>query len=128
MAFGTSKKETQSVYTESTAAQPAASRSYLGKTLQITGEITSNEYLTVEGKVKGNINVSKTLTIGKSGHVDGEIIAEVVKIDGKAEGNIKASDKLEITSNGFFHGNVKSEKLVIEEGAVFQGNANLDEK
>lgn len=125
MAFGTDRNEGVGSYGGS--GSTGASSSYLGKTLKIKGEISSEEYLTVEGEVTGNINITKTLTIGKEGYVDGEITAEVVKIDGKAKGSITASEKLEISSRGNFHGNIKSEKLVIEEGAVFQGNANQDE-
>jgi cytoskeletal protein CcmA (bactofilin family) len=127
MAFNPSKKETRVDY-NAYASQETSAHSYLGKTLKIKGEITSDEFLTVEGEVKGNINISKTLTIGKSGYVDGEITAEKVKIEGRAKGKITASDKLEISSNGNFQGNIKSNKLVIEEGAVFQGNANMEDK
>ena len=101
--------------------------SYLGKSMRIKGKITSDEYLTVEGQVEGNINISKTLTIGKNGYVNGKIDAEVVKIDGKAEGNIIAASKLEITSHGTFQGTIKSDKLVIEEGAIFKGKVNAEE-
>jgi len=124
MAFGPDKNEDVGSLSGSTSS--GASSSYLGKTLKIKGEISSDEYLTVEGQVTGNINITKTLVIGKNGYVDGEITAEVVKIDGKAKGSITASEKLEISSRGHFQGNIKSEKLVIEEGAVFQGNANQE--
>lgn len=101
--------------------------SYLGKTMKIKGKITSDEYLTVEGEIEGNVDISKTLTIGKDGYVNGMINADVVKIDGKAEGNITASRKLEISSAGTFQGTLKSDKLVIEEGAVFKGKVNTEE-
>ena len=127
MAFVSGKKDIQANDSESTVPAETSSHSYLGKTLKVKGEITSDEYLTVEGEVKGNINISRTLIIGKNGYVNGEITAEVVKIDGKAEGNITASKKLEISANGHFLGNIKSEKLVIAEGAVFQGKANMED-
>ncbi len=128
MAFNVKKNSRDEIsnYTPPSPSNPSPG-SYLGKSLQITGEITSDEQLTIEGKIKGNINISKTLTIGKNGYVDGKITAEVVKIDGKAEGDITATEKLEISSNGVFSGNLKSEKLVIAEGAVFQGKANMDD-
>jgi cytoskeletal protein CcmA (bactofilin family) len=126
MSFNASQKNTP-VNAGSHASIDAPSRSYLGVTMVINGKITSDEFLTVDGKVKGNINISKTLTIGKSGYVEGEIKAEEVRIEGKVEGSIDASNKLKITSHGNFSGNVKSEKLVIEEGAVFKGKINIDD-
>ena len=128
MAFSASKKETSGNYDEYTSStSEPISHSYLGKTLKIKVQITTDEFLTVEGEVKGNIKTSKTLTIGKSGYVDGKITAKKVKVEGRAKGSIKASDKLEISSSGNFQGNLKSDKLVIEEGALFQGNANMDD-
>lgn len=109
------------------APPDASSGSYLGKTLKIKGEITSDEILTVEGTVEGNLNISRTLTIGKDGHVEGEIKAQQVKIHGTAEGNVEATEKLEISSNGNFSGTVRSDTLVIEEGAVFRGKVNVEE-
>jgi cytoskeletal protein CcmA (bactofilin family) len=104
----------------------SSTHSYLGKTIKIDGEISCDEFLTVEGDIKGNIKVSKTLTIGENGHVKGEIDAKDVKIIGKAEGNITASGKLEISAKGHFKGSVTSDTLIIEEGAVFKGKANMD--
>ena len=124
MAFNSGKKSWEENTVQS-SVEPA-SRSYLGKTIKIDGEITCEEILTIEGEVRGNIKVGNTLTIGKDGYVQGEIDAKEVKIIGKAEGNIVASDKLEITSQGYFSGSIKSDKLVIEEGAIFKGKANLD--
>jgi cytoskeletal protein CcmA (bactofilin family) len=128
MAVNTIKKDSRGNYDEynSSTSKPM-SHSYLGKTLKIKGQISTDEFLTVEGEVKGNIKTSKTVTIGKSGYVDGKITAEKVKVDGRAKGSIIASDKLEISSSGNFHGDLKSERLVIEEGALFQGNANMDD-
>jgi cytoskeletal protein CcmA (bactofilin family) len=130
MAFNAYKKDTQvdaNPYASTSTGSGSPSMSFLGKTLEIKGEIKSDEYLTVEGKIQGNINVSKTLTIGKDGYVDGEIKADEVKIHGKAEGKITANSRLEISSRGNFSGSIKSEKLVIEEGAVFKGKVNADD-
>lgn len=103
------------------------SMSYLGQSMKIKGKISSDEYLTVEGQVEGTIDISKTLTIGKNGYVNGTINADMVKLDGKAEGNITAANKLEIASSGDFQGTIKSDKLVIEEGATFKGKVNVEE-
>lgn len=80
------------------------SGSYLGKSIEIKGEISSEEYLTVEGKVIGNITSNKKLTIGSNGFVKGKIDAQEVRIDGKVEGIIHATGKLEISRGGVFPG------------------------
>ena len=96
--------------------------------MEIEGDITSDEDINIQGKVKGKISVSKTLTIGKSGKVKADIKASIVRIIGEAKGNIIASDKVEILSLGRFTGNIQSQKLVVADGAILNGNINQDTK
>lgn len=102
--------------------------SFIGETMVIDADITSDEDIIIEGKVKGNISVSKTLTIGKSGKVKAKIKAAVVRIIGEAKGNIIASEKVELLSLGRYTGNIQSQKLVVEEGAILNGNINQEKK
>jgi cytoskeletal protein CcmA (bactofilin family) len=125
MAFNSYKKDEYPGPGGLSSSRP--SMSYLGNSMKIKGKISSDEYLTVDGQVEGNINISKTLTIGKNGYVNGTINADMVRLDGKAEGNITAANKLEIASSGTFHGTIKSDKLVIEEGATFRGKVNAED-
>ncbi len=101
-----------------------ASDSYIGKTMKVEGELSSDENLTIEGKVKGTVKVTKTLTIGRYGEVFADIDAAVVRIIGKATGNIRASEKVIIQSEGSCSGNIWSEKLVVAEGAILSGFIN----
>lgn len=125
MAFNSYKKDEYSG--SGGLSSSRSSMSYLGKSMKIKGKISSDEYLTVEGRVEGNIDISKTLTIGREGYVNGTINADMVKLDGKAEGNITAASKLEISSSGTFQGTIKSDKLAIEEGAIFKGKVNVED-
>jgi cytoskeletal protein CcmA (bactofilin family) len=110
------------------SSESAALSSFIGETMVIKADITSEEDIIIEGKVKGNISVSKTLTIGKSGKVKADIKAAVVRIIGEAKGNIIASDKVEILSLGRYTGNIQSQKLVVAEGAILNGNINQEKK
>ncbi len=102
--------------------------SYIGKTMNINADLTSDEDVIIEGRVHGNIVVSKTLTIGKNGYVTADMKAAVVRIIGVAKGNIIASDKVEILSEGRYNGNIESKKLVVAEGAILNGIINKDTK
>ncbi len=106
----------------------AALPSFIGETMVIEADITSDEDIIIEGNVKGNISVSKTLTIGKNGKVKADITAAVVRILGEAKGNIIASDKVELLSLGRYTGNIQSQKLVVEDGAILNGNINQEKK
>lgn len=104
------------------------SRSYIGKTMNIEADITSDEDIIIEGTVKGNIVISKTLTIGKNGNVEADIKAAVVRIIGQAKGNVIASKKVEILSEGRFTGTIDAQRLVVAEGALLNGHINQQVK
>lgn len=137
MVFGASKKSDkkgrdypayQPPKKETVVVEQPSTASFIGKTMKIKGGLVSDEDLTIEGQVKGTIEVTKTLTIGRYGDVTADINARVVKIIGKARGNIVASEKVEILSEGRYNGNIISEKLVVAEGAVLIGNINQEEE
>ncbi len=123
MAFGT--KDSGSGNFGSYSAD--ASSSFFGKTMKIEGEVTSDEDLTIEGKVDGELKVSKTLTIGKDGYVKGKINAAVVQISGEAEGYVRATKKLEISSEGKYTGDIQSDTIRVAEGAKIKGSINLQD-
>ncbi len=102
--------------------------SYIGKSVKIKGNIATEQSLIIKGKVKGNLEVKDSLTIEQGGDVNGNIKAKTVNIIGKAKGDIKTEDKLSIYPTGKFNGNINSLKIVIKEGGIFSGTANLDKK
>jgi cytoskeletal protein CcmA (bactofilin family) len=133
MVFRSTKKDDKKrddAYVISTAVEVEEDvhvpMSYIGESMKIKADITSDENVTVEGKVTGNIDISKTLTIGKKGSVKADIKAAVVRIIGEAKGNIAASEKVEILAQGRYTGNIQSQKLVVEEGAILNGNINQE--
>jgi cytoskeletal protein CcmA (bactofilin family) len=133
MVFRSTKKDDKKrddAYVISTAVEVEddvhVPTSYIGESMKIKADITSDENVTVEGKITGNIDISKTLTIGKKGSVKADIKAAVVRIIGEAKGNIVASEKVEILAQGRYTGNIQSQKLVVEEGAILNGNINQD--
>lgn len=125
MAFSNSRRNGTAGYNDYGSA--SSGKSFFGQTMKIDGEITSDEDLTVEGQVTGKLEISKTLTIGNNGHVDGEISAAVIRISGKAEGQLVATEKLEIESNGNYSGNIQAERIVIAEGAKMKGTVNVSD-
>ena len=102
MAFYSSKKdekkkeEPRPDVTIPALPEEKPSPSYIGKTMNIEADISSDDDVIIEGTVTGNIDVGKILTIGKHGSVKADIKAGIVRIYGEAKGNIHASDKVEI--------------------------------
>ena len=128
MAMTSSKDDGGTIYPSGGAVSGSSSSSFIGKTLKIDGDLSSDENVTIEGKVKGKIKATSLVTIGVEGSVDAEIKAREVRILGHATGHIEATHRLEIVAGGHFTGDIQSEKIVIQEGAIFKGNINMEDK
>jgi cytoskeletal protein CcmA (bactofilin family) len=79
----------------------------------------------VDGKFKGEIFSEGELTVGSSGYVEGDIEIGTIKVLGEIRGNIKASSKIIINAPAVVRGDIQAPSLIIEEGAVFEGNCTM---
>ena len=101
----------------------------IGQSVQIKGELTGNEDLTIEGTVNGKIMVKDhALTIGANGKIIAEVHAKTVVIVGQVIGNITADDKVEIAPTGSVQGDVRAPRVAIADGARFKGSIDMERK
>ncbi len=99
----------------------------IGKSIQIKGELTGNEDLTIEGRVDGKIILKDHhLTIGANGHITAEIHAKSVSVVGQVVGNVTADDRIEIAATGSMEGDIKAPRVVLADGARFKGAVDMD--
>jgi cytoskeletal protein CcmA (bactofilin family) len=117
------------VFQKSVAPSPAPSTNgsdRLGQSVVITGEITGNEDLTIEGRVDGTVESRQhTVVIGHQANVKSHIFAKEVVVLGKVIGNITATTKVEIRENGTVEGDLTSPSVAIAEGATFRGSIDM---
>ena len=98
----------------------------IGKSIVIKGELSGNEDLTIEGKVDGKINLAdNNLIIGAEGRVKADLYARQVTITGRVEGDVIAGERVEITATGSLKGNIRAPRLVILDGAAFEGAVEM---
>lgn len=62
------------------------------------------------------------LVVGEGATVKANIRAGIVIVAGEVTGNIEARQKLEMLTSGKVYGNVKTAKLQIADGVVFDGD------
>ncbi|MEJ8569307.1 bactofilin family protein [Elongatibacter sediminis] len=99
----------------------------IGPGIEIDGAISGTENLLVEGQVKGTIVLSSyEVTIGKSGSVKADITGRTIRVSGKVEGDLTGEEKVIIAGSGNVRGNVTSPRVVLEDGAIFKGNIDMD--
>ncbi len=88
--------------------------------LKIIGNLKSDGEIQVDGSIEGDIRC-KTLLIGESAHIKGEIIAETVVVHGTLNGQIQ-SRSVTLASSSHVVGDILHENLSIETGAFLEGH------
>ncbi|MCX7919725.1 MAG: polymer-forming cytoskeletal protein [bacterium] len=89
------------------------------------GTLKSESSVQIDGDFEGDIVVKDTVTIGAQAAIKANITAGEVKISGKVVGNVIAKDRLEIQSQGKMFGDIKTPRLIIAEGVVFEGHCSM---
>jgi cytoskeletal protein CcmA (bactofilin family) len=98
----------------------------IGKGSVLEGKITVSSNIRVDGKIKGDLKTNDSLVIGKQGEIEGEITAKNTVVGGKVIGKIIALGKVVLESNAIFKGEIKAARLVIDDGAVFDGQCTMN--
>jgi cytoskeletal protein CcmA (bactofilin family) len=105
-------------------ARPTA---WLGPGLTLKGELSGNEDLFVDSTIEGPVSLGgNRVTIGRTGNVKGEVVAREVIIQGKIHGDVRSHDRVEIKKDGSLVGDLTTARIVIEDGAYFKGNIEID--
>ena len=101
---------------------------FIDKDTELVGDIKFKENFRIDGTFKGKILSGGGLIIGETGEVEADIDVVHVAVNGRVKGSIKAKEKIEIFSRGRVIGSVAAPKLVIEDGAFFQGSCQMEMK
>jgi cytoskeletal protein CcmA (bactofilin family) len=97
-----------------------AAPSIIGADLVVTGTLTSNGDIQIDGKVEGNVH-SISLTIGDKAYIEGDVVADEVVVRGRIKGGIRAR-KVLLTGTCHVEGDILHETFAVESGAFFEGN------
>ncbi len=103
--------------------------SVIGPTLVFKGELEADEDLVIEGQVEGTIaHHKKRLTVGKLGRVKADIDASSVLVEGQLVGDIYGEEVVTLAGSSNVTGNIFSRRIVIEDGAKFNGKIEMGER
>jgi cytoskeletal protein CcmA (bactofilin family) len=97
----------------------------VGRACTIDGEISSEHDMRIEGTVLGRVDCKGLLRVEAGARVLAQITAANLTILGYIEGHISCSGRVEIRPSGQVTGEMGTGTLVIEEGAVFDGELHM---
>jgi cytoskeletal protein CcmA (bactofilin family) len=116
--FGKSNKPAPDVRAAK-ASNPSVP-SIISASLSIKGDIVCEGDIQLDGRVEGVIR-TKSLTIGATGEVRGEITAERVRVLGKVFGPIRAKS-IDLGRSAQVVGDIRYETLTVEQEAQVDGH------
>ena len=92
---------------------------------RFNGKYVSDRDLRIEGEAQGEIECQGTLIISPQARVRSAITAHNVIINGDYEGDVDCGGRFEIGSTGRVKGNIKTQVLVVKEGAHWEGGVTM---
>ncbi|AGA76893.1 Integral membrane protein CcmA involved in cell shape determination [Echinicola vietnamensis DSM 17526] len=101
------------------------SSNVIAKETSIKGDIITQGNIRIEGKVDGTLSSKTKIVIGESAKLIGNIDTKEAEIAGNVEGEVRCSDILFLKKTAVINGNIFTKKLVIENGAVFNGACSM---
>lgn len=99
---------------------------FVGHGTVLTGETNFQMMLRVDGHLTGSVTSDGgTLIVGTNGQVDANVSVGVATVNGVINGDVIATEKIQLGRTARVMGNIATPRLVIEEGAVFEGGCNM---
>lgn len=97
----------------------------IGEGTVLDGTITSSGDIHVRGKIVGTVRAEGKVVIAQEGEVEGEVASANADIAGRVDGDVRVEGRLILKTTARIEGNIYTDRLVIEEGAVYNGSCEM---
>lgn len=97
----------------------------LGPRDTLSGKLTTEGEIRVQGTVEGELVAGGDITIEERARVQASIEGRNVSIRGEVNGDTVARERLSLAGSGTLNGNVRVARLAIEDGATLNGNVTM---
>ena len=91
----------------------------------VTGDIQSKGDIRLDVILKGSVNTSGKVVLGKEGIIEGDVICNSADISGTIKAKITVSQLLSLKATAKLNGEIITNKLSIEPGAAFTGSCSM---
>jgi cytoskeletal protein CcmA (bactofilin family) len=99
--------------------------SILSGGVKIEGNFYSEGNVRIDGKIKGNVVITGSLTLGEHCVIEGEVSARNITLSGRVEGKVFANERVKLEPKSVLKGDLITKYLIVEEGAVFEGRSMM---
>ncbi len=98
---------------------------FMDEGTEFLGELRFRNTFRVDGRLRGRIVSENTLVVGEGARVEADIDCGVVSIKGQVVGRVQGRQRIELLAGARVHGTLVSPKLMIEDGAIFEGDCEM---
>lgn len=99
-------------------------RAALGPGAVIQGKLSFDSPVRIDGTLVGEVTASSTLIVGEQGTVEAQIKVGNLIVLGYVTGNVEAEDLVEIKAGGRLVGDIRTRRIVVEDGGIFEGRCS----
>lgn len=101
-------------------------RTVITHSMAVSGDITVDTHLIIEGAISANRIDSKnhTVVIGQYSAVNGDVYGSQILVLGTITGNLYATEKIDIRATAVIQGDVNAPLIKLEEKSRLNGRLN----
>ncbi len=99
---------------------------FLGKDTEFDGKLSFYGAIRIDGRFKGEISAIGTLIVGETGVIEANIHVSYIVVNGEIRGDIVADERIHLHAPSKVFGNINAPIVVIDEGAIFDGNCRME--
>ncbi|MBI4420221.1 MAG: polymer-forming cytoskeletal protein [Gemmatimonadetes bacterium] len=91
----------------------------------ITGELTSDGVVKIEGTVVGSVRADRQVLVAKGGVIEGDVYTKEAVVGGEVRGAILADDRVEVQASSVIQGDITTQRIVVHEGGEVNGHVRM---
>ncbi len=104
-------------------AGPAGS--YIGPGVRLVGSLRCHQDITVQGCVEGPVSAKGQVVVERGGLAEGDITAAMIRVRGRTRGTLVATTEVTLEAGGEHRGGLHAPSLVVELGALVDGEVKV---
>ena len=120
--FGSEKKKKQMAKQKGPIPQQI---NLVGEGTTFEGTLRADSDVRASGRLIGRLEVNGKAIVAEAGTVEGEIVATNADIAGNVQGEIHVEEQLVLKRTARVDGTIETDRLVVEEGAIFTGECRM---
>lgn len=98
-------------------ARQSSEVSVLGPSTQVTGRVSGDGALRIEGSVRGDVQITGEVEIAPGASVEGNVAAASLEVSGSLVGDVTSRGPVAVRSGAVVRGELRGSQVTIEPGS-----------